>query len=105
MRTRPGAGTRAWGTGPPSRAPELAQIHHYSHATTPAGAGSDTVISAAVEIDPAFRLGAAAAVGDVSIVGIQVDDPNGDYNFAGLWRWYVIEDECDSGDHYAFNGY
>lgn len=83
----------------------MTQIHHYSHPTTPAGPGTDTVIDQAVQIDPEFRLGAAAAVGDVSIVGLTVDDPDAAYDFHGLWRWYVIEDACPPDDHYAFNGY
>ena len=81
------------------------QTHHYAHATTPAGPGTDTVISNAVQIDPSFAFAAGAATGEVSIAQIYVDDPNLAYDFKGLWRWYVIETDCAAGDHYAWNGY
>lgn len=80
-------------------------IHHYAHPTTPAGAGSDTVISNAVQVDPGHRFTAAAAVGDASVVAINVDDDAAAYDFKGLWRWYLIDDALSSGDHYAWNGY
>lgn len=98
---------------PPPSPPEVdepdptpvGQIHHYSHPTTPAGAGTDTVISNAIQVSPRNRFSAAAALGDAAIVGITVDDPDAAYDFKGLWRWYVIEDACPVNDHYAFNGY
>lgn len=83
----------------------MTQVHHYSHPTTPAGAGSDTVISGAVQVRSEHRLTAAAAVGDAAVVGISVDDDAAAYDFQGLWRWYIIENACPSGDHYAWNGY
>ena len=83
----------------------MSQTHHYAHATTPAGAGTDTVISNAVQIDPSFAFAAGAATGEVSIAQIMVDDPTLAYDFKGLWRWYVIETDCDASDHYAYNGY
>jgi hypothetical protein len=77
----------------------------YAHATTPAGPGSDTVISDAVQVDAGHKLSAAAAVGDVAIGQVTVDDPGAVYNFKGLWRWYAVETECPVGDQLVWNGY
>ena len=79
-------------------------VFHYSHPTTPAGPGFDTVIADAVEIDPQHSLTEAAAMGDAA-VSVNVDDPAAAYDFKGLHRWYAVETDCPSDDHYAWDGY
>ena len=81
------------------------QVFSYSHPTTPAGPGTAITISDAIEIDPAHRFTAAAAVGDASVVAVKVDDPDAAYDFMGLWTWRVQEDALPAEDNLAWIGY
>lgn len=80
-------------------------VWHYSSPTTPAGAGFDTIVANAVQVDPGHALTEAAALGEAAVVGVRVDDPGAAYDFAGMKRWYAIEDACPAGDQLVWTGY
>jgi len=79
-------------------------VHHWSHATTPAGAGWDTVIAGSVQLVTEKGFAARAALGEAEVIGVIVDDPDGAYDFKTLHRWYMVEDETP-GDQLVWNGY
>lgn len=70
---------------------------HWSHPTTPAGAGWDTVIADSVALAEEKQLSAKAMLGEADMTGIVVDDPSGAYDFKGQHRWYGAEDACRAG--------
>jgi hypothetical protein len=79
--------------------------HHLSHPTTPAGPGSDTVIAAAVPLHTERGISASAELAAADELGMTVNDPDAALDFSGLWRWYIVEDECPTGDQLVWNGY
>lgn len=80
-------------------------VHHWAHATTPAGPGWDTVISSRVRLETETGFSARAALGEADIIRVVVDDPAAEYDFATLHRWYMVETDCPSGDQLVWNGY
>ncbi len=79
-------------------------VHHWSHPTTPAGPGWDTVISNAVQLVDEKGFAAKAALGEAEKITLLVDDPLGVYDFKRGHRWYMIETETD-GQQLVWNGY
>jgi len=79
--------------------------HHWSHPTSPAGAGWDIVISNRVRLVTETGFSARAAVGEADVIRVVVDDPNAEYDFKTLHRWYLVETECPSGNQLVWNGY
>lgn len=80
-------------------------VHHWSHATTPAGPGWDTVISGAVRLVTETGFSARAAVGEADVIRVVVDDPDATYDFKTLHRWYIVETDCPAGNQLVWNGY
>ena len=79
--------------------------HHWSHPTSPAGAGWDIVISNRVRLVTETGFSARAAVGEADVIRVVVDDPNAEYDFKTLHRWYLVETACPSGNQLVWNGY
>ncbi len=80
-------------------------VHHWSHPTTPAGPGWDTVISGRVQLVTETGFSARAALGEADVIRVIVDDPNGEYDFKTLHRWYMVETGCPANNQLVWNGY